>query len=137
MQTFTENFNGKGTGSIYRQGCWHLTQSLPKYCLFRQPGARITYYCAKGVFQLFSLFKLINQNQPELREYDPTTVQRIKEGAYLVKVISETEVAARKCDFYASNCENERIADFFREESKKLHNSKLILQDYYESMTRE
>ncbi|MEW6727298.1 hypothetical protein ACP3TJ_03760 [Desulforudis sp. 1088] len=86
---------------------------------------------------MFNLFQLINRNQPELREFDPTTVQRIKEGAYLVKVISETEVAARKCDFYAGNCENKEIADFFREESKKLQKSKLLLQDYYESMTRE
>ncbi|QNB45114.1 hypothetical protein BR63_01525 [Thermanaerosceptrum fracticalcis] len=83
------------------------------------------------------LFKFLNQNKPKLREFDPTTIQRIKEGAYLVKVISETEVAARKCDFYASNCVDQEIAKFFREEANKLKEGKKLLQQYYESMTQE
>jgi len=86
---------------------------------------------------LFSLFKSINQNQPKLREFDPTTAQRIKEGIYLVKVISETEVTARKCDFYAGNCTDQETAKFFNDEAKTLKKVKLMLQDYYESMTKE
>jgi hypothetical protein len=60
-----------------------------------------------------NLFKAINSTQPQLREFDPTTVQRIKEGAYLTKLISETEVSARKCDFFAGNCFDKEVADFF------------------------
>jgi hypothetical protein len=52
---------------------------------------------------MLSLFKAKNANKPHIREFDPVTVQRIKESAYLVKMISETQVAARKCDFYAGN----------------------------------
>lgn len=40
---------------------------------------------------MFNLFKAINKFQPELREFDPTTVQRIKEGAYLTKLIIEIQ----------------------------------------------
>lgn len=83
---------------------------------------------------MLSLFKFLNQNRPKLREFDPTTVQRIKEGAYLVKIISETEVAARKCKFYAGNCVDQEVAQFFDQESNKLTKAKLLLQDYYQSM---
>ncbi|MFZ5945069.1 MAG: hypothetical protein ACOYVD_13275 [Bacillota bacterium] len=83
------------------------------------------------------LFKYLNQNKPKLREFDPTTVQRIKEGAYLVKVISETEVTARKCDFYSGNCTDQEIAKFFNDQAEKLKKVKNVLQEYYESMTKE
>jgi hypothetical protein len=83
------------------------------------------------------LLKYLNQNKPKLRELDPTSVQRIKEGAYLVKVISETEVTARKCDFYAGNCIDQEIAGFFSEQAEKLKKAKNLLQEYYESMTKE
>jgi hypothetical protein len=86
---------------------------------------------------LSTIFKLINRNQPQLRELDPTTIQRIKEGAYLVKVISETEITSRKCDFYASQCFDQELKDFFNNESSKLKEAKNKLQKYYESMTKE
>jgi hypothetical protein len=86
---------------------------------------------------MLSLFKFINQNKPKLREFDPTTVQRIKEGAFVVKIISETEVAARKCNFYAGNCTDQEIANYFREEADKLQKAKLLFQEYYEAMTKE
>lgn len=86
---------------------------------------------------MIPLFKLLNQNKPKLREFDPTTVQRIKEGAYLVKLISETEVSARKCSYYAGNCADQEIGSFFDDEYKKLTNLNHTLQQYYESMTKE
>jgi hypothetical protein len=83
------------------------------------------------------LLKLLSQNKPKLREYDPTTLQRIKEGSYLAKMISESEVATRKCDFYAGNCEDQEIANFFKEEAKVLQKSYRAMENYYESMTKE
>lgn len=83
------------------------------------------------------LLKFLNQNKPKLREFDPTTVQRIKEGAYLVKVISETEVTARKCDFYAGNATDQEIANFFKDQAQILKQAKNLLQEYYESITKE
>ncbi|MGI6712621.1 MAG: hypothetical protein ACOX4L_07880 [Bacillota bacterium] len=86
---------------------------------------------------MINLMKLLNKHKPLLREFDPTTVQRIKEGAYLVKIISETQVTARKCEFYAGNCVDQQVADKFREENKKLLKATHVLQEYYESMTKE
>ncbi|MEW5784775.1 MAG: hypothetical protein AB1767_06855 [Bacillota bacterium] len=86
---------------------------------------------------MISLVKLLNKQKPQLREFDPTTIQRIKEGMYLVKIINETEVTARKCDYYAGNCVDQQVADTFRQESKKLVKAAHALQEYYESMTRE
>jgi hypothetical protein len=83
------------------------------------------------------LFKFLSQNKPKLREFDPTTVQRIKEGVYLVKVISETEVTARKCDFYAGNATDQEIANFFKDQAETLKKAKNLLQEYFESMTKE
>lgn len=80
---------------------------------------------------------LLNKHKPQLREFDPTTIQRIKEGMYLVKTISETEVSARKCDYYAGNCVDQQIADAFRQESKKLTRATRAMQQYYETMTKE
>ncbi len=86
---------------------------------------------------MINLIKLLNKHKPPLREFDPTTIQRIREGMYLVKIISETEVTARKCDYYAGNCVDQQVADAFRQESKKLVKAAHALQEYYESMTRE
>lgn len=90
-----------------------------------------------GCSPMRHLFKFLTTNKPKLREFDPTTMQRIKEGAYLVKVISETEVTARKCAFYGSIASDQEIADYFREQSDTLCKAKNILQKYYESMTKE
>jgi hypothetical protein len=83
------------------------------------------------------LMKLFNKDKPQLREFDPTTVQRVKEGMYLVKIISETQVAARKCDFYAENAVDPQVAEMFRQEHKKLVKAVHSMQEYYESMTEE
>jgi hypothetical protein len=84
-----------------------------------------------------SIFKILNHNKPKLRELDPTTLQRIKEGTYLAKMINEAEVAARKCDFYAGNCADEEIANYFKEEAKVLQKAYRVMKNYYESMTKE
>lgn len=86
---------------------------------------------------MLSLFKALNANKPQLREFDPTTIQRIKEGAYLVRMISEAEVAARKCEFYAGNAVDQEVQNAFAEEAKVLRQSAHTLQQYYETMTRE
>lgn len=86
---------------------------------------------------MVSLFKLINKRKPQLREQDPSALQRTKEGAYLVKLISETEVTARKCDFFAGNATDARVRDFFQQEGAKIRRAKLTMERYYESMTRE
>jgi len=86
---------------------------------------------------VLSIFKAMNANKPQLREFDPATIQRIKEGAYLVKVISETQVAARKCDFYAGNAVDQEVKNAFADEAKLLRQSTHALQQYYESMTME
>lgn len=83
------------------------------------------------------LFKFLNQNKPKLRELDPTTLQRIKEGAYLVKVISETEITSRKCEFYGSIASDQEISVFFKDQAEILRKAKNMLQEYYESMTKE
>ncbi|MGI6066287.1 MAG: hypothetical protein ACOYI2_07330 [Bacillota bacterium] len=84
-----------------------------------------------------NLTSSLSGQKVKLREFDPTTIQRIKEGMYLVKIISETEITARKCDFYAGNCVDQQVADAFKQESKKLIKAAHLLQEYYESITRE
>jgi hypothetical protein len=79
----------------------------------------------------------MNKFKPQLREFDPTTIQRIKEGAYLVKLISETEVTARKCDYYAGICTDKEVVAAFKDENIKLTKASHTLQEFYESMTKE
>lgn len=79
------------------------------------------------LIDLSTIFKLINRNQPQLRELDPTTIQRIKEGAYLTKIISETEITARKCSFYASQCFSQELKDFL---IKSLQNCKMLKSNF-------
>ncbi len=86
---------------------------------------------------MLSLFNVLNKHNAQVRELDPRTTQRIKEGAYLTKLISEIEVAARKCHFYAGISIDPEVINFFNNEGtqlKKLHKN---LQSYYESMTME
>ena len=86
---------------------------------------------------MINLMKLLNRHKPQLREFDPTTIQRIKEGMYLTKIISETQITARKCNYYAGICEDQEIAEVFKQESKKLVKAAQALQEYFESMTKE
>lgn len=86
---------------------------------------------------MLGIFKAINANKAQLREYDPSTVQKIKEGTYLVKFISETQVAARKCEFYAGMAEDEEIRRTFEDEAKQLYKASRAFQQYYESITKE
>lgn len=85
---------------------------------------------------MLNLFKAMNAKS-QLREFDPMTVQRIKEGAYLVKMISETQVAARKCEFFAGNAFDQEIKNAFEDEAKLLKQGARTLQQYYESITTE
>lgn len=85
----------------------------------------------------FTIFKLLSGRKPRLREFDPVTIQRVGEGSNLVKLIAETQVAARKCQYYAGNAVDQEIASFFDAEAKKLTRGARTLQDYYESMTQE
>jgi hypothetical protein len=73
----------------------------------------------------------------KLREFDPATIQRIDEGSNLSKVITETQVAARKCQYYAGNAVDQEVAKFFNAEAEKLTKGARALQDYYETMTQE
>ncbi|MBF7081782.1 hypothetical protein IT084_02155 [Desulfallas sp. Bu1-1] len=86
---------------------------------------------------MLNIFKTMNEKNPRLREFDPTTVQRIKEGAYLVKMISETQVAARKCEFFAGNAVDPEVKRAFEDEARLLRQGYQALQRYYENMTME
>lgn len=86
---------------------------------------------------LQKVFKLLAVQKPLLREFDPATIQRIEEGSKLMKIISETQVAARKCQYYAGNAVDQEVAKFFDTEAQKLTKAARTLQDYYESMTQE
>lgn len=74
---------------------------------------------------------------PKIREQDPTTIQKTKEAVYVVKLISEAQVAARKCEAYAGMATDKEVADFFKSQSELLTKSTRVLQDYYESLTME
>lgn len=83
------------------------------------------------------IFRTRNLNKPKLAKLDPATTQRIKEGSFLSKVISEAQVSARKCDFYANNCSDNEIAAFLKGEANVIRSSTKLLEDYYESITKE
>ncbi|HHW14882.1 MAG TPA: hypothetical protein GXX28_08115 [Firmicutes bacterium] len=74
---------------------------------------------------------------PKIREQDPITIQKTKEAAYVVKIISEAQIAARKCQFYAGIATDKEVADFFNRQADELTKGTRILQDYYESLTME
>lgn len=84
-----------------------------------------------------NIFKPVHEKTSRLREFDPVTIQRIKEGAYLVKMISEAQVAARKCEFFAGNAVDPEVKKAFEEEATMLRQSYQNLQRFYENMTME
>lgn len=86
---------------------------------------------------LKSVFKAISAGKPELRELSPSVIQRIKEGAFLVKFISESEVATRKCEFFAANADDAEVSGLFKEEAAMLRKFSHSLQEYYEAITKE
>ena len=75
--------------------------------------------------------------QPILREIDPASVQRVLEGNYVKRLIGEAQVASRKCYYYAGNCLDPQISDFFKQEAKLIDRSAKLLEKYFESMTKE
>ncbi|RJX17736.1 MAG: hypothetical protein C4570_07725 [Ammonifex sp.] len=81
--------------------------------------------------------KIFQAKRPQLREFDPSTIQRIDEGSNLAKVITETQVSARKCRFFAGNAVDQEVAKFFSAEADKLTKGARTLQEYYQSMTQE
>ncbi|MEW6171797.1 MAG: hypothetical protein AB1510_01835 [Bacillota bacterium] len=86
---------------------------------------------------VLKLFKMLLADNTKLREFDPATIQRIDEGSNLSKAITETQVSARKCHYYAGNAVDPEVAKFFNEEAQKLTKGARALQNYYEGMTRE
>ncbi|MBO8127443.1 MAG: hypothetical protein H0Z38_09450 [Firmicutes bacterium] len=74
---------------------------------------------------------------PKIREQDPITIQRIKEASYVTKLISEAQVAARKLHYYSGIATDQEVKDFFTNEARLLTDAARVLQDYYESMTKE
>lgn len=80
---------------------------------------------------------LLKTPNPKLREQDPITVQKTKEGFYAVKLISETQVAERKLRFFAGLATDKEVADFFNAEADQLAAAYRNLQTYYETLTME
>ena len=52
-----------------------------------------------------------------------------------MKLIAETQVAARKCEFFAGNAVDAEVRTAFEEEAKLLKEGARTLQQYYEAMT--
>lgn len=71
-----------------------------------------------------------------MEKMDFETLQRIKEGTLLVKLIGEAELAAKKCKYFAEHASNEKVKKFFSHESTLIERTKNILQDYYNSMLK-
>jgi hypothetical protein len=83
------------------------------------------------------LARMAGLGRPKLKEFDPATLQRIKEGAFVSKFITEVEVTGRKCAFYAESATDDAVKKLFAGEAKKLETFKRTLEDYHQGMTRE
>ncbi len=66
-----------------------------------------------------------------IRELDPQTAASIKDAEFLKKVISETEVAARKCAFYAGMASEKDVKDSFKKEESRLRSAARVFEDLY------
>jgi len=49
---------------------------------------------------------------------DPKTMAEIKDAAFLKRVISETQVAKRKCEFFAGLATNPEVQKIFQKDPK-------------------
>ncbi len=72
-----------------------------------------------------------------MRELDPKTVATIKDAAFLKRVISETQVAKRKCDFYAGLASNKDVQHIFADEAKQLAKFEMLAENYYRIFIQE
>lgn len=66
-----------------------------------------------------------------MRELDPKTMAEVKDAAFLKRVITETQIAKRKCDFYAGLAADPEIQELFIDESKNLQKFENIAEEYY------
>ncbi|WP_051273312.1 hypothetical protein [Desulfotruncus alcoholivorax] len=72
-----------------------------------------------------------------MREMDPKTMAEVKDAAFLKRVISETQVAKRKCDFFAGLATDPKIQKIFQSEYKNLENFENIAEEYYRHFIQE
>lgn len=72
-----------------------------------------------------------------MREIDPKTMAEVKDAAFLKRVISETQVAKRKCEFYAGLATNPEVQKIFQNEFKNLQRFENIAEEYYRHFIQE
>jgi len=72
-----------------------------------------------------------------MREIDPKTMAEVKDAAFLKRVISETQVAKRKCDYYAGMAVNPEVQKSFQNEYKNLQKFENIAEEYYRHFIQE
>lgn len=72
-----------------------------------------------------------------MREIDPKTMAEVKDAAFLKRVISETQVAKRKCGFYAGLATNPEVQKIFQNEFKNLQRFENIAEEYYRHFIQE
>lgn len=72
-----------------------------------------------------------------MREIDPKTMAEVKDAAFLKRVISETQVAKRKCDYYAGMASNPEVRKIFQNEFKNLQRFENIAEEYYRHFIQE
>jgi len=70
------------------------------------------------------------------RELDPQTAASIKDAEFLKKVISETEVAARKCAFYAGMASEKDVKNAFTKEENRLRRVARVFEDLYTMLVK-
>jgi len=63
-----------------------------------------------------------------MRELDPKTAATVKDAEFLKKALSEAEVAARKCSFYAGLASDPQVRAAFAEEEKVLRRSAKVFE---------
>lgn len=66
-----------------------------------------------------------------MRELDPKTMAEIKDASFLKRVISETQVAKRKCEFFAGMASDPEVQKIFQNEFKNLQKFENIAEEYY------
>ncbi|MDT3698614.1 MAG: hypothetical protein RO469_04230 [Thermincola sp.] len=66
-----------------------------------------------------------------MREIDPKTMAEVKDAAFLKRVISETQVAKRKCEFFSGLASDSEVQKIFKKEYKNLEKFENIAEEYY------
>ncbi|MGF7186788.1 hypothetical protein GGQ84_002920 [Desulfitispora alkaliphila] len=86
---------------------------------------------------MLQLFNFFNNNKEQGEGLDASSVQTVKEGAYLAKFINETDIASKKCQYYADHCTDEDIKNYFTKEANKLKKVSSVLNDHRDSFLKE